>query len=169
VGNVSVTTLAEDDALFTFTLFGQSGTDRMQPLSALSCPQVGGVPRSYTGLWYRGVDGLGGASVVINASTQAQIHYLFDASGRPRWLVAQDLESPAPTNPELPMLQFSGYCAVCAATSVSPSAPMGVLTRAFGSETTGSWTLNYLFQSPLSGSVERTDQIIKLTDTLECQ
>ena len=164
VGKVSVTTLAEDDALFTFTLFGQSGTDRMQPLSALTCPSG----QSYTGLWYRGGDGLGGASVVVNASTQAQIHYLFDAEGRPRWLVAQDSDNPEPTNPEMPMLQFTGYCAVCANTGVS-FAPMGVLTREFTSETVGSWNLDYLFQAPLSGSVDRTDQIIKLTNRLDCQ
>jgi subtilisin family serine protease len=167
VGRVAVTMLAENDALFTFTLFGESGTDRMQPLSPLTCPQVDGSERSYTGIWYRGLDGLGGASVVMNAQTQAQIHYLFDGVGAPRWLVAQDLQQPAPTHPELPMLQFTGYCAVCSASGVS-YAPTGVLTREFGSETTGSWTLDYLFQAPLSGSVQRTDQIIKLTDTLDC-
>ena len=163
VGRVAVTALAEDDALFTFTLFGQSGTDRMMPLSALTCP----AGESYTGLWYRGVDGLGGASVLVNAATQAQIHYLFDADGRPRWLVAQDTDNPQPTNPEMPLLQFTGYCAVCADTGVS-YLPMGVLTREFDSETAGSWTLDYLFLSPLSGSAERTDQIIKLTGRLDC-
>jgi hypothetical protein len=168
VGKVSVTALAEDDELFTFTLFGQSGTDRMQPISAPTCPQVDGDPRSYTGIWYRGLDGLGGASVVVNSSTQAQIHYLFDASGRPRWLVAQEANGQgSPTAPEMPMLQFSGYCAVCEEATVSFET-MGVLTRNFSSETAGSWTLDYLFQAPLSGSVERSDQIIKLTDTLDC-
>jgi hypothetical protein len=113
-------------------------------------------------LWYRGVDGLGGASVVVNASTQAQIHYLFDAAGRPRWLIAQDPGGAgAPTEPELAMLQFSGFCAVCAESNVSFEI-MGTLQRTFSSETTGSWTLDYLFEPPLSGSVERTDQIVKL-------
>jgi len=167
VGRVAVTMLAEDDALFTFTLFGESGTDRMQPLSARTCPQVDGSQRSYTGIWYRGVAGLGGASVVVNAQTQAQIHYLFDDAGEPRWLVAQDLAQPEPTNPELPMLQFRGYCAVCEGAPPT-SEPMGVLTRDFSSETAGSWTLDYLFREPLSGSVQRTDQIVKLTTTLDC-
>jgi len=168
VGTVAVTALAEEDALFTFTLFGESGTDRMQPLSPPTCPQVDGAESSYTGIWYRGVDGLGGASVLVNAQTQAQIHYLFDDAGAPRWLVAQDLNQPEPTNPELPMLQFRGYCAVCEGDPPTFEA-MGVLTRSFSSETAGSWTLDYLFQPPLSGSVQRTDQIIKLTDTLDCQ
>jgi len=66
------------------------------------------------------------------------------------------------------MLQFSGYCAVCEASSVS-SETVGVLERSFDSEATGSWTLDYLFNSPLSGSVKRTDQITKLTDELDCQ
>ena len=168
VGQVSITSLTENDAMFSYTLFGQSGTERMQPISALTCPQIGGSARSYTGLWFRGVDGLGGASILVNADTQAQIHYLFDDSGRPRWLYAQDVVNPEPTNSELPMLQFSGYCAVCEASSVS-SETVGVLERSFDSESTGSWTLDYLFNSPLSGSVKRTDQIVKLTDELDCQ
>jgi subtilisin family serine protease len=168
VGQVSVSLLAENDAMFSFTLYGESGTDRMQPLSALTCPELNGSKKSYTGLWYRGTDGLGGASVLMNSMTQAQIHYLFDDLGMPRWLFVQDLNNPAPTNSQMPMLQFSGYCAVCAKSSVT-SRSVGVLERSFSSENTGSWTLDYLFESPLSGSVERTDQIIKLTDTLSCE
>jgi hypothetical protein len=168
VGQVSVTSLAENDAMFSYTLFGQSGTERMQPISALTCPQIAGSARSYTGLWFRGVDGLGGASILVNADTQAQIHYLFDDSGRPRWLYAQDVVNPESTNSDLPMLQFSGYCAVCEASSFPPET-VGVLERSFNSETAGSWTLDYLFNPPLSGSVNRTDQIIKLTDELDCQ
>jgi len=44
-----------------------------------------------------------------------------------------------------------------------------VLERSFSSETAGDWTLDYLFASPLSGSVERTDQVVKLTDTIPCE
>ena len=168
VGDISVTTLAADDSMFSYTLFGQSGTERMQPLSLQTCPQADGAERSYTGIWYRGIDGLGGASVLANALTQAQIHYLFDGLGNPRWLVAQDLANPEPTNQELPMLQFSGYCAVCTATSVS-SQPVGLLERSFTDESSGSWMLDYVMEPPLSGSVQRTEQIIKLTDTLGCE
>ncbi len=167
VGQVSVSLLAENDAMFSYTLYGESGTERMVPLSALTCPVINGSKKSYTALWYRGVDGLGGASVLVTAITQAQIHYLFDAVGLPRWLFAQDTVNPEPTNADIPMLQFSGYCAVCARTAVA-SQTVGVLSRTFSTETSGSWTLNYLLASPLSGSVDRTDQIIKLTDTITC-
>jgi hypothetical protein len=168
VGKVSVTNLAEDDQLFSFTLFGQSGTDRMTPLAAQTCPQVDGVEQSYTGHWYPGRAGLGGATVVVNAVTQAQIHYLFDAAGVPRWLVAQDsAENGAPTDRELPMLQVKLYCSVCTPAERTLTA-MGLLTRDFSSETTGSWTLDYVLEPPLVGSVQRTDQIVKLTTTTDC-
>ena len=66
------------------------------------------------------------------------------------------------------MHQFSGYCAVCTEQPVS-SKPVGALARSFSSETTGSWTLDYLFGAPLSGSVDRTDQITKLTEKINCE
>jgi len=168
VGRITITRLGVNDTMFSYTLFGQSGSERMQPISSLTCPQVGVSARSYTGLWYRGLDGLGGASVLVNSSTQSQIHYLFDDMGMPRWLYAQDVVNPEPTNSEIPMLQFSGYCAVCDKGTVS-SQTVGVLERSFDSETSGSWALDYMFGAPLSGSVERTDSIIKLTDEMECQ
>jgi subtilisin family serine protease len=165
-GYVSVTNLGEKDQMFSYMLFGKSGSERMLPISSLSCPRVGGSETSYSGLWYPGFDGLGGASVLVNAETQSQIHYLFDDTGSPRWLAAAQLEI-SPTATELPLLQFSGYCAVCEATDVT-SHEVGVLERAFLSETEGSWTLDYLLKEPLSGSVERTDSIMKLTDRMEC-
>jgi hypothetical protein len=169
VGKVSLTNLAENDQLFSFTLFGQSGTDRVRPLAAQTCPQVDGVEQSYTGHWYPGKAGLGGATVLVNADTQAQIHYLFDAGGVPRWLVAQEFETGgSPDDRELPLLQYVGFCSVCDPSEIASTPPMGLLTRDFSSETSGSWTLDYVLEPPLVGSVQRTDQTVKLTTTTEC-
>ena len=46
---------------------------------------------------------------------------------------------------------------------------VGTLGRSFGSETSGSWTLDYSFATPLGGTVQRTDQVVKLTQRLDCQ
>ena len=166
VGTVMVTFLAEDDILFSTTLFGESGTDRMIPISPGTCPQVDGSPASYTGIWYRGVDGLGGASVEVNASNQAQIHYLFDDNGDPRWLLGAD----AASSGSMGLLQFSGYCSVCEGSPDDvASTSVGLLERTFDSNTGGSWTLDYVFEPPLGGSVTRTDSIIKLTNDIQCQ
>ena len=167
VGSMSVTQLGTEDAMFTYTLYGKSGTDRMIPLSELTCPSIDGTDQSYSGLWYRGQNGLGGASVLVNSTNQAQIHYLFDDKGLPRWLFAQDPDQSSPTSPSVPMLQFKGYCAVCESQPVSFQT-VGVLNRSFGSENSGEWTLDYLFESPLTGSVTRTEQIQKLTNAIPC-
>ena len=163
VGTLSITQLARDDALFTYTLFGKSGTERMMPISPLTCPQSNA---SYTGIWYRGVDGLGGASVLVNSSTQTQIHYLYDDLGLPRWLYAQDVSDPDSSS--FPILQFSGYCAVCDPANVG-FVEVGTLGRSFESEDSGSWTLDYMFDAPPNGSANRTDQVVKITQRLDCQ
>ena len=75
---------------------------------------------------------------------------------------------PEPSNPTMPLLQFSGFCPVCETTE-SPSVAVGEMERSFDNESDGEWTLDYLLVAPLSGSVERMDQIIKLTETIECQ
>jgi hypothetical protein len=68
----------------------------------------------------------------------------------------------------MPMLQYTGYCAVCATGTVSTE-EVGVVSRSFSTENAGSWTLDYLFGAPLGGSVERTDSIVKITDTMACE
>jgi len=168
VGSLSVTQLSREDAMFSYTLHGESGSERMTPLSGYGCPQVGGNPASYTGIWFKGVAGLGGASVLVNDITQTQIHYLFDDDGRPRWLFAQDPENNDPLDTEIPILQFHGYCAVCEPADVG-YVNVGTLERGFDNDTNGFWTLDYRFDQPPSGTVNRTDQVIKLTQTLECQ
>jgi hypothetical protein len=168
VGSLSVTQLSREDAMFSYTLHGESGSERMTPLSGYGCPQVGGNPASYTGIWFKGVAGLGGASVLVNDITQTQIHYLFDDDGRPRWLFAQDPENNDPLDTEIPILQFHGYCAVCEPADVG-YVSVGTLERGFDNDTNGFWTLDYSFDQPPSGTVNRTDQVIKLTQTLECQ
>ena len=166
VGQLSLTTLAEQDLVFSWQLFGLSGSDRMVPTSPQTCPDIGNVKQSYTGIWFRGTDGLGGASVLVNGSTQGQIHYLYDASGVPRWLQAASDEVVLPTDREIPMQQFYGFCPNCMGDVYSTE--VGLLTRDFNSETTGSWTLNYLLEAPLQGDVNRTENTFKLSTTLAC-
>ena len=162
VGRISITLLAVDDAVFSFTVNGASGSDRMEPITVNTCPQVNGGVLSVTGIWYPGFDGLGGASVVFNDFAHAQIHYVFDLFGLPRWLLGAE-----PEGNDLSLLQFSGFCAVCGEAPVTSEA-VGTLTHGFQSSTSGQWTLDYLFMAPVSGNVQRTDSISKLTDTLAC-
>ena len=131
-----------------------------------TCPVISGVERSYTGLWSRTAIGVGGASGLVNAASQAFIHFLYDDDGNPRWLLAVSEPQP-PTPGDFSLLQFNGYCAVCNATPIS-SEVAGVFSWDFADEENMTWTLDYSFLAPVSGTINRTDVAEKLTVRLDC-
>lgn len=166
-GYVSVTTVGEEDEIFSFLLFGKNGSDRMQPSSAPVCPLIDNVERSYTGIWSRPAAGVGGASTLVNGVSQAYVHYIYDSQGDPRWLIASP-DPQSPTTEDMPLNQYRGYCAVCSDTGVT-SGTVGTFNRVFSDESNVTWTLNYMLSSPLSGTIDRTDEAAKLTVPLACQ
>jgi hypothetical protein len=169
VGYVSVTLLAEEDSIFSFVLFGENGSDREFPSLAPSCPMVDGSKQSYNGVWSRTAIGVGGATVAVNATSQAFLHYIYDDRGQPVWLLASpDPQAQSPAIQEMPLFQFGGYCAVCSENEITIETA-GVFTRDFASEDNLSWNLNYVLNTPLSGSIDRTDDVEKLTLPLACQ
>jgi len=166
VGYVSVTNVTAEDQVFSFLLFGENGSDRMEPATASSCPLIGNVKRSYTGIWARPVAGIGGASTAVNALAQAFVHYVYGGRGEPRWLIASP-DPQSPTTENMSLLQFKGYCAVCADSGVTFDT-VGTFNRVFSDESNVSWTLDYTLKSPLSGTIMRTTQATKLTVPLAC-
>jgi len=166
-GHVSITLLAEEDSIFSFVLFGEDGSDRERPSIPPVCPVVGGTPRSYNGLWSRTAEGVGGSTVVVNQISQAFVHYIYDDSGRPVWLIGTP-DPQSATNPESSLLQFGGFCAVCSEETVTIE-NVGLFTREFESESSMTWNLNYSLKPPLSGTIDRSDDTIKLTAPVACQ
>jgi subtilisin family serine protease len=166
-GRVSMTFLADNQVVMAYSVLGQAGFDPMHPNGPNTCPNIGGL-KSYTGHWYRGVAGLGGSTVLVYQAAQAQVHYLYDASGVPRWVIAADDDNQSATAQVIPLLQFDGFCATCAPVEVT-YATMGTVTRSFSTESSGSWTLDFALLPPLVQSIDRTDSILKLSDTLNCQ
>jgi subtilisin family serine protease len=167
VGHVSITLLAEEDAIFSFVLFGKNGSDRERPSLPPVCPVVDGTQRSYNGAWSRAAEGVGGATVVVNETSQAFVHYIYDDHGRPVWLIGAP-EPQSSSNPESALLQFDGFCAVCPEKTVTIET-VGLFTREFDSEDSMTWNLDYVLKTPLAGSVDRLDDTIKLTAPIACQ
>jgi subtilisin family serine protease len=168
VGKLSVTFVANNRMVYSYSMLGQAGFDSMHPNSANTCPVAGGSPRSYTGHWYRGIAGLGGATVLAYAAAEAQVHYIYDGEGVPRWLIGAHDEETAPQDGVLQLLQFSGYCAVCTPVEVSWHTA-GEVDYSFASDTAGDWTLDFSLDAPLSQTISRSDQVVKLSDTLSCE
>lgn len=167
VGHVSITLLAEDDSIFSFVLFGKNGSDRERPSLPPVCPEIDGTERSFNGIWSRTADGVGGATVVVNKTSQAFVHYIYDDSGRPVWLIGAP-EPQSSTNPEAGLLQFGGFCAVCSEKDITVET-VGLFTRTLIDENNMDWNLNYLLVPPLSGSVDRSDSTMKLTTPVACE
>lgn len=160
VGDVAISMLDENDAVMSWTLFGVSGSDRFDALSR-ECPDSGSV--SYTGIWSRPAVGLGGASVLANATTQGQIHYLYDGLGKPRWLLGTGNFSLDET---LTLLQFSGFAPNGSGSVANQT--VGVIDMSYADNANGTWTLDYLFEAPVGGNVTRTDEVIKLSNEIAC-
>ena len=167
IGHVSITTLDVRDNIFSFVLYGQNGSDRMFRNPPHNCPTINGSKRSYTGLWSRPAIGVGGATGLVNHASQAFIHFIYDDDGNPRWLLAA-ADPQSSTATEMPLLQFSGYCAVCDAIPLPAPEAAGMFTRNFSDEENMTWTLDYIFNSPLSGSITRADEARKLSVRLDC-
>ena len=167
VGHISITLLAEEDSIFSFVLFGEDGSDRERPSIPPVCPVVEGTQRSYNGVWSRAAEGVGGSTVVVNELSQAFVHYIFDDSGRPVWLIGTP-DPQSSSNPEANLLQFEGFCAVCSEQAIT-NENVGLFTRNFLSESSMTGNLNYVLKPPLSGSVDRSDDTFKLTLPVACQ
>ncbi|MDX1459851.1 MAG: S8 family serine peptidase [Xanthomonadales bacterium] len=165
VGRVSMTMLAEDDAIFSWQLFGSSGSERMNIIAGEinDCPTIGGQPTSISGFWGQAQVGLGGASVLKMDGVHAEIHYLYDALGRPAWLQASG------AGEVLTLTQFAGDCPTCTASPVTFQ-DVGLVEANYDNESAGDWRFDYLLGAPLSGEVERVDDdVIKLSDVRACQ
>jgi subtilisin family serine protease len=165
VGKVSMTMLGDNDSIFSWNLFGESGSERMGIITGADtnpCPTIATQPTSISGFWGKAQAGLGGASVLYIDAVHAEIHYLYDDSGNPVWIQADRA-----SGDELTLAQFEGFCPTCAETGVS-SRDVGVLSHGFTSDAAGNWTLDYLLESPLSGDIDRNDTVIKLSDVRAC-
>ena len=82
--------------------------------------------------------------------------------------IAADDDNQSATAQQIPMLQFQGFCATCTPATISYDT-IGDVNRTFTTQTTGSWTLDFSLNAPLTQTINRTDSIVKLSDTLSCQ
>jgi subtilisin family serine protease len=166
VGKLSMTFYENDRVIYSYSLMGLAGSDLMAPLSPNTCPRPGGLEASYHGTWGKREAGLGGATVNVYNQAQSHLHYLFDGKGIPRFLLASDATDNLPNATSMPILHYTVYCATCQPQPVS-IVRVGTYTRNFTSEDAGSWTLDYQAFNPLQ-TVKRTDDIVKISDGLQC-
>ncbi|HXD83264.1 MAG TPA: S8 family serine peptidase [Rudaea sp.] len=171
VGDATLTPIDANSHMFSWHLFGQTGSEHFVLLGANQCVAFNGAQADFTGQWYAptqsgyGMDVLGIPDNPAGASFQFDAFYFYDALGQPRW--AAGSSSPFQPQTQLTMNQIGGFCPLCAAVQTTPR-PIGTLNLNFTSAMQGSYSTNLTLLSPLSGSWNINQPIVRLTGSPTC-
>jgi subtilisin family serine protease len=171
VGNVILTPLDANNYIFSWHLYGQSGSEHFVLLGADQCVSFNGGQADFTGQWYAptqsgyGMDVLAIPDNPAGASFQFDAFYFYDALGQPRW--AAGTSSPFGPQSAVTMSQISGFCPLCAAVKTTTK-PIGTLNVNFSNGTQGSYSTSLNLLSPLSGSWNINQPIVRLTGSAAC-
>ena len=149
IGDAIITPIGADDLIFSWRMFGLTGSEHFARLSGTACVSLNGAQVGLTGQWYAPTQSGYGMDVVTQPNLQFDAFYLYDAMGDPHWLGGSvDPFTPTTT---LTMNQISGFCPSCAYVKTNPQ-PAGTLTTTFTSPTAGSYATNITLLPPLSGT-----------------
>ncbi len=167
VGEAILTFLANDELIFSYTLMGESGSEKLGIIAALTCPEVNGQPFNVTGHWTPNLPGQGGESLLINQANQAYLFYFFGATGRLHWLLGGNGQTFF-ANPVTTLVQHQGFCPLCPPVPVVRT-PVGTLTHEIGDDRNLMQTVDVQLVPPLNGTLQATRPFTKLTDDNVCQ
>jgi len=167
VGYIGLTFTGPQEAILSYDLLGDSGSEQLGTIAQLNCPQRNGQLLNVTGHWTPRTAGGGGTALLVNENNQAYVFYFFDQQGQQRWLLANSPDN-FTTNAEASARQFRGYCPTCAPTTTGQDI-VGTITHSFGNDDEGQQIVNVNLAQPLNGSVQLNRALFKLTDTNVCQ
>jgi hypothetical protein len=158
-GSGEITYISATDLVFTWTLDGVPGGERMILAYGLTRP-----PNERTGAWFN--PGESGWGVLLEdefpvpgVQEQLVVNYLFDGEGRPTWTLGG---TPGFTGGTAPHRAFFVHCPGCPAIVDAPTAAAGTSTTVFSSRTTGTYSTNITLPAPLSGTWVRNNLPIQM-------
>ena len=165
IGDAVVTPIDADNLIFSWRMFGLSGSEHFARASGTACVSLNDAQVGLTGQWYAPTQSGYGMDVVTQPNLQFDAFYLYDAIGQPRWL-GGSVGGFTPTT-TLTMDQISGFCPSCMYVKTNPQ-PAGTLTTTFTSPTAGSYATNITLLSPLSGAWNINQPIVRLSGSADC-
>ena len=165
VGEAGVTPIDADNFVFSWRLFGISGSERFTRLTGNECVSLNGSQAGLDGQWFAPAQSGYGMDVAVLPTLQFDAFYLYDALGQPRWLVGSN--GPFAANMTQTMNQVSGFCPVCdyVATVLKP---VGSLNVAFADTSHGSFKTSISLAAPLSGSWTIDQPMARITGSATC-
>ncbi len=167
VGKITITVVSETDIKFSYLLNGEYGGSPGVTLTPHTCVSKNQTPQPVTGTWAPNITmagGIGGSSVEYGASTQALIHYIYDKTGEPRWVIGAG----SVANMSMTALEYRGYCPTCI--FIEPvGVDVGTISQAFSTPSAGTQTLDFSLQAPINSAFNRSMNIARLSDAIECK
>jgi len=159
-----MTAIAQDQATYSWHLYGQAGSETFQLLAAPACVNAGGNV-NLNGEWYPPAQGGYGFDALVLPSQQFDAFYLYDASGNPVWVVGGN--GPFAASSSVPMLQSTGFCPLCTYQAITTQ-PAGSLTVSYANGSNGQLTTAITLNSPLAGTWNVSQPIGRLTGSVGC-
>jgi len=165
VGDVVLTPIDGNDAVFSWHLDGVAGSERFTRLGAGACPTFAGVATNFNGAWYAPAQSGYGMDVGALPDLQFAAFYFYDDVGIARW--GSGSVSPFAASSTLPLTQNHGFCPVCDYVAVT-TRPLGTLAINYASATAGTYASSLILASPLSGAWSIAQPIARLTGSSSC-
>ena len=170
-GRMALTHIDRDRAVFSWRLNGAHGSDLVSAgLIPEACVDEGGLDKSYTGHWFSPGRDQGGSTTIMAPGIQIQVRYYFDALGVGRW-VQLAADGAGPQAQDLLVKEYRGNCPNCDHGASPTVADVGVYSRTYDSESSGTETLEFQSRPPLSQTFFTPSQlpIEKLSSRLSCR
>ena len=165
VGDAILTPVSATDYMFSWHLYGNAGSEHFVLLGQDACVPFNGAQADFTGQWYAPAQSGYGVDVLGLPSLQNDTFYLYDALGQPRWLAgAVDAFSASST---VPLSQYNGFCPACAFAPTTSNS-VGNLSINYTSALQGSYSTNLTLATPLSGTWNINQPIVRLTGKTTC-
>jgi hypothetical protein len=166
LGDMILTSLDADNLVFSWHLHGEAGSERFTRIGpAAPCVNLGSAQANLDGQWFAPTQSGYGMDVLALPGFQQDTFYLYDALGMPLW-IAGSANAVAGAN-TMAMYQLSGFCPLCTWTAAQATA-VGTLTANFTNGTQGHYATQISLASPLSGSWNIDQPIVRLTGSPVC-
>jgi len=165
VGDVIVTATSANHAMFSWHLYGQTGSEAFELIAAPACVSVGGNAINLNGEWFPPAQSGYGFDALVLPGQQFDAFYMYDGIGNPRWVVGAI--GPFAATSTIPMLQSTGFCPLCTYQALTTQAA-GSMTVGYTDGSSGNLSTAITLNAPLSGSWNINQPIARLTGTAAC-
>lgn len=169
VGELAITFQSARRAVFSWRLYGRSGSEAITSCVGEDTCIPGGLdtPLDRTGHWFAPLEPGWGDTLMTKGDILLHVLYLYDAAGNPRWVLGDSrAEEAAGATTEL--FAFDGFCPTCQFFRTTSVKVGSVTTSSFEGVDAGTFQVDVTFPPAYPGDWQRDDVPMEmLSDPVE--